>query len=30
SLPAKFVEKDVQPAKPTVTETAAGAITIAP
>ncbi|MBR9281512.1 hyperosmolarity resistance protein Ebh, partial [Staphylococcus aureus] len=30
SLPAKFVVKDVQPAKPTVTETAAGAITIAP
>lgn len=30
SLPAKFVLKDVQPAKPTVTETAAGAITIAP
>ncbi|HHW9882976.1 TPA: hyperosmolarity resistance protein Ebh [Staphylococcus aureus] len=30
SLPAKFVVKDVQPAKPTVTETAAGAITITP
>lgn len=30
SLPAKFVVKDVQPAKPTVTETAAGVITIAP
>ncbi|MBR8865175.1 hyperosmolarity resistance protein Ebh, partial [Staphylococcus aureus] len=30
SLLAKFVVKDVQPAKPTVTETAAGAITIAP
>ncbi|HGI6254678.1 TPA: hyperosmolarity resistance protein Ebh [Staphylococcus aureus] len=30
SLPAKFVVKDVQPSKPTVTETAAGAITIAP
>lgn len=30
SLPAKFVVKDVQPAKPTVTETAAGAITIRP
>lgn len=30
SLPAKFVVKDVKPAKPTVTETAAGAITIAP
>ncbi len=29
-MPAKFVVKDVQPAKPTVTETAAGAITIAP
>ncbi|MDN8729669.1 hypothetical protein Q0M05_14515, partial [Staphylococcus aureus] len=28
--PAKFVVKDVQPSKPTVTETAAGAITIAP
>ncbi|WRN67615.1 hypothetical protein UM538_12625 [Staphylococcus aureus] len=27
SLPAKFVVKDVQPAKPTVTETAAGIIT---
>ncbi len=30
SLPAKFVVKDVQPAKPTVTETAAGVITIVP
>ncbi|MFO8272370.1 hyperosmolarity resistance protein Ebh [Staphylococcus aureus] len=30
SLPAKFVVKDVRPAKPTVTETAAGVITIAP
>lgn len=30
SLPAKFVVKDVQPAKPTVTESAAGAITITP
>ncbi len=30
SLPAKFVVKNVQPAKPTVTETAAGAITITP
>lgn len=30
SLPAKFVVKDVQPAKPTITESAAGAITITP
>ncbi len=30
SLPAKFVVKDVQPAKPTVTESAVGAITITP
>lgn len=30
SLPAKFVVKNVQPAKPIVTESAAGAITIAP
>ncbi len=30
SQPAKFVVKDVQPVKPTVTETAAGVITITP
>lgn len=30
SQPAKFVVKNLQPAKPTVTESAAGAITIAP
>lgn len=30
SQPAKFVVKDIQPAKPTLTETTAGAITITP